>query len=61
MPTYKDKTFCSASECKSFNKCHRALTAQIKLEARGIVISQYVSPQELACYKPELKEEDNET
>ncbi len=34
MISYKDMTFCRENECRLFNDCHRALTDEVREEAR---------------------------
>jgi hypothetical protein len=52
--TYKDMTFCRASECQQFPKCFRALTPKVEEAAKqiGLPISQFSDPQQLDCYLP---------
>ncbi len=34
MISYKDMTFCRENECRLFNSCFRALTEEVREEAR---------------------------
>lgn len=52
--TYRDMTFCRASECQQFSKCFRALTLKVEEDAKriGLPISQFSDPRGLDCYLP---------
>lgn len=59
MISYQDKTFCTARECSKFNTCGRALTDEVREQARkwwgkpGAPISRFGNPKELKCYDPQ--------
>jgi hypothetical protein len=44
MLCYRDKTFCSFSDCKEYNRCHRAITQEVKDGANriGLPICRFV-------------------
>lgn len=56
MISFRDMTFCSASECAGFNKCPRALTDDVRSDARrwwgndNAPISRFANPKLLKCY-----------
>ena len=63
MMCYRDMTFCPWDDCLSFNDCPRALTDQVKKDARewwgnkdGAPIACFTLPPD--CYKIEEPNHD---
>ena len=65
MISYRDKTFCPATECQQFETCPSALTDSVRHGAElwwgkpGAPISVFDRPKALKCYRgDEAKEEE---
>lgn len=56
--TYKDKTFCTYSNCKNFNNCNRALTNKVRALAEEWLTNASISTfkNKPSCFKEELNE-----
>lgn len=57
MIGYRDMTFCRGGGCTKFDKCSKALTEDVKANARkwwngnNPPIAQFVNPKKLECYE----------
>ena len=57
MICYKDKTFCRESTCANFKTCHRALTEEVKENAKkwwggdDYPICTYAEGDKPSCYE----------
>ena len=59
MITYKDKTWCTFSECKNSKECERFLTDKDKEEAKKWWGNKEEAPIMVYLDKPNCYEEDN--
>lgn len=52
MICYRDMMFCPGDGCANFEKCHRALTQEVKDKAAsiGLPVVHFLSPKQLGCY-----------
>ena len=57
MITYRDMAFCTSKDCAGWSQCYRALTPEVRAEAKesGLPVSVFSSNP--MCYKPTKKEE----
>ena len=54
MISFRDRTYCAATECRHFRDCPSALTDEVELGAQkaGLPIARFLNPSTLYCYKP---------
>lgn len=67
MICYRDTTFCEGNGCTDFDKCPRALTKEVILNAQSwwggpnAPIAKWETPEKLKCYKaPKTKSKKND-
>lgn len=58
MTSYRDKTFCTATECRKFVTCADALTEFVKYSAEqaGLPVATFGNPGKLTCYRPHVQD-----
>ena len=63
--SFRDMTFCMASDCRSWRRCPRAYTTKIDAAAKkwwggpDPRVAFFAEPQKLECYKPPRKAEND--
>ena len=65
MMGFRDTTFCTATTCTKFDKCHRALTEKVKEDAEKWwggkdypIALLYHPEQHMDCYEPTPTKEE---
>ena len=58
MICYQDREFCTATDCAGYKQCLRALTPEVRAEAKESGLPFSVFSSNPMCYKPTKKEEN---
>jgi hypothetical protein len=58
MTSYRDRTYCAASECAHFARCDRAFSDQIRQKAKDAKLPVSIM-QKMECYEAKTESLNN--